>query len=83
MKKINVSIPRWMFLFYYPIALIGLLGAGMGLIGIADLFEGNLWVQVPLMGVGAVMELTGLVAAIYMAYILGKSILEDEKKNDK
>jgi membrane protein implicated in regulation of membrane protease activity len=79
MKKIKVSIPSYMAMFYYPIALLflGLLAGCMTFLGAAI---DNMWVKVPLLTVGGLLQLIGLAAASYMAYVLGKSILEDMKK---
>lgn len=82
MKKIKVTIPAIMAIFYYPVALMAMAGIAMGMYAVADLSP-SLWVKIPLLTIGGVLHFVALIASIYMLYILGKSIMEDEKKEAK
>lgn len=82
MKKIKVTIPAILAIFYYPIALMAMAGVAMGMYAVADL-SSSLWVKIPLLTIGGMLHFIALIASIYMLYVLGKSIIDDEKRDAK
>jgi hypothetical protein len=71
-----------MAVFYYPIALMAMSGLSMILYGVADLSPSYL-VKIPLLTIGGILQVVALIASVYMLYVLGQSIIKDEKKEAK